>query len=175
MKRLLGGAFELTHMACVGALLAASGTMTILRDSAVVQEHARLSDGQAAQVFEHFAKLLNTYGTWLAAAAFAGALLAPHLRGDRRKALAWLRTGCTLGLLYVAASMWPHVTVPEGVTEALADRDSEFAQALAEHTERGFSAWGVLATLSALDFLCAAFQMGGGRVVVVDSPADAEE
>ncbi len=167
MRRLLGGAAELVHLAAVAVLLACSATMAALRDDALVEEHAGITVNQAAQVFEHVARLLNAWGVWLGVLAFAGALLAPYLRSDRAKLLAWARTACALGTLYVAASMWPHVTVPAEVTQALASRDNELMQALAAHAEEGFSAWSTLLFLSGLNFALAAFQIGGTRIIEV--------
>jgi hypothetical protein len=68
--------------------------------------------------------------------------------------------------------MWPHVTVPDKVTAAMASRDSELVRALGEHAERGFSAWGTLLFLSGLDFVLAAFQIGGTRIIMRDAPSD---
>ena len=90
MKRLLGGLFESTHLIGSAILFAVALALTALTVPDVL-EMAELSIESGSRAFDKLTGAVKSYGTWVAGLALLTGLLAPYVRADDGKAIAWMR------------------------------------------------------------------------------------
>jgi hypothetical protein len=156
MKRLLGGLFETVHLLGAAVLFAAAALLTALSTPALLRA-LDLSTQGGARVFERIGHVVTDYGTWLGGAALLCGLLAPYVRSDGNKVLAWTRillsgvaVGCVVSMIRLHAG--------PGVFEADVETASDVAREVAKG-ERSVTPWNALAVCTGLNLFLAAFQI----------------
>lgn len=164
MKRLLGGLFETIHLTGAALLFAAAAVLTALSTPSLLHRLDLSAEG-GARVFERIGHVVTVYGTWLGGAALLCGLLAPYVRSDGSKVLAWMRillsgvaVGCVVWMIRLHAG--------PGVFEADVETAADVAREVAKGG-RSVTPWNALAACAGLNLLLAAFQ--------IQSPENARE
>ena len=157
MKRLLGGLFETVHLLGAAALFAAAAGLTALTTPAALKALDLLASG-GTRVVGRIGHALTVYGTWIAGAALLCGLLAPYVRSDGNKVLAWIRiltcgvaVGCVVWLIRIHAG--------PGAFEADVETTADLARDMATRGKPTVTPWNALCAVTGLNLLLAAFQI----------------
>ena len=145
---LLGTAFYFTVAAMLTVLTARMWSPVASAESA----------STAGQRFVEVTSLIGRHGWWLAAAAFAGALLAPVVRGDGKRLFAWIRAGCAFIAMIVVISAWG----AEGSDHFLVDGSGRVEQFHGWRSDKAITPWNLLLLMTAVNLVLGAYQVTGG-------------
>lgn len=162
MNRLLGGLFETLHVLATAILFAAAACLTVVTRPALLKVGAATSRETAARVFDAVSGTIGSKGVWVASLALAAGLLAPYLRGDGKKAVAWMRVLLAGGGLFTVLWMWNASPLEKSVRDADVEMNPRPADHLVKKGSKGVTPWHVLLGLSAASLALGAFQIRGG-------------
>jgi len=158
MKRLLGGIFESTHLIGSSMLFATALLLTALTIPAAL-DLGGLSIESGARVFDKLMVLMKSYGTWLAGLVLLTGLLAPYIRSDDGKVIAWMRILTAGGA--VACVVWLISSSTGTVLPGDVEYSANAASSLTARGDQDLTAWNALAICTGLNLLLAAFQING--------------
>mgnify|MGYP001314569403 CR=1 FL=1 len=164
MKRLLGGLLESAHVLALALLFGAAALLTRLTTPALLPDGLGLSDARTTRLFEDIARLIGSPGRAVAAVALVAAILAPYVRDDARKALAWARVVLAAGALAVLIAGWgpegvEHWESVKGVSGADVERHATKAEQLKLRADAHLTPWSALCLLTGTSLALAAFQV----------------
>lgn len=158
IRKLLAIPFEALHVLGMAVFFAIGATLTILTGAAWRGVASTESPHTAAQRFTELTSMIGRHGWWLAAAAFIGALLAPYIRGDGKRMVAWVRAGCAAIALGVVIAAWG----AEGSDHFLAAGQARVEQHGSWQSDRAITPWNLLLFATSINLILAASQVTGG-------------
>ena len=157
MNRFLGGLFESIHVLAIALLFAAATWMT-LATSPSFADTVGLTGETAARLFDPVAAVVAKCGALLAVAALAAAILAPYLRADANKFLAWGRVALVGVTLILVLWGWD-VPEPGKVLDADVEMNPTLGSALAARANDAVTPWSALLLATAANLGLASFQI----------------
>jgi len=158
MKRLLGGFFETFHLVGSALLFAAAAALTFLTTPKLLAL-AGLSAESGGRIFDNLGSLVESRGAVVAGVALLAAVLAPYVRSDDKKGLAWARILCAGGSVVCVVWLWRATqgSIVNGDVEMAANT----ADALLRRADTEITPWNALGACAGLNLILAAFQVNG--------------
>jgi hypothetical protein len=158
MRKLIALPFEAVHVLGIAVFFAFGAILTALTGKALGSLASSESAHVAGQRFVEVTSMIGRHGWWLAAAAFAGALVAPVVRGDGKRLVAWIRAGCAFIALVVVVCAWG----AEGSDHILVDGPGRVQQHANWQSDHGLTPWNLLFLVTSVNLVLAASLVTGG-------------
>ena len=171
IRKTLALPLESLHLLGMAFYFTVAGMLTVLTARMWSPVASTESVSVAGDRFVEVTSMIGRHGWWLAAAAFIGALLAPIVRGDGRRLIAWIRAGCAFIAVIVVVAAWGL----EGSDHFLRDGSGRVEQFHGWRSDHSLTPWNLLLAVTAVNLVLGASQVAGGTAKKAKSEASAKK